>query len=752
MDANPNESSTHGTKLTPYLSPVGAWALAIGSSVGWGSLVVTGSSYLSSAGPAGSVIGLLIGLGIMTVVAVSYHFMMSHHPDSGGVYSFARDMFGHDHGILVAWFLVITYAAIFWANATSIPLFARLFVGDLFQIGPHYEVFGYSVYLGEVALTGCVVAAAGFVCRLRRRGVSIASIAMVAAIIAGIVACFAAAMGQHGQTGFSFEPAFLPDSNPLVQVLGIACMSSWAFIGFESISHSSAEFKFSPKRSMRILAGALVTIAVLYVLVTLLAVTAYPPGYESWQAYIADSGTAGGIMGVPAFYAAWYYLGDAGVAIMMVVLACLIVTSLIGMLIALSRLLHSLADDGVLPRPFARVSGEGVPTRALAAIVLVSLAIPFIGRTAIGWIVDVTTIGAAIIYGFVSACAIRDGRRSNSVIERDCGLIGLILMIALGLYLVIPGIAGTGTMEYESFIFFAIWGVLGFVFFRGLLRTDRERRYGKSVVTWVGLLALILFASLAWMGQISEIGAHDTIESVAVHYSENPAVPVEGSLKGADGAFAEEATSQLDGSIMGSMFVVTGLFMFSLAIMLSNFNVMTRREEESHQRAVTAHIASNTDALTGVRNKNAYVTREEELNDELRSGDLRELGVVVCDVNNLKAVNDNLGHKAGDEYIQAASELICKLYKHSPVYRIGGDEFVVLLQGTDYDNRLEIIDELNAQVIANRDSGELGRVIVSAGMAVLMPGMDTEVHAVFERADAAMYHRKRELKQGEEIR
>lgn len=135
--------------LTRNLSPIRAWAFALGTSIGWGSLVVTANTYLAQAGPVGSVIGLVLGAIIMLVVCQNYAYMMSCYPDAGGVYSFCRECFGYDHGFLAAWFLMLTYLAMLWANATSLPLFARYFFGDIFRFGRMYELFGYGVYLAE---------------------------------------------------------------------------------------------------------------------------------------------------------------------------------------------------------------------------------------------------------------------------------------------------------------------------------------------------------------------------------------------------------------------------------------------------------------------------------------------------------------------------------------------------------------------------------------------------------------------------
>ena len=125
------------------------------------------------------------------------------------------------------------------------------------------------------------------------------------------------------------------------QVLLIACISPWAFIGFENISHSSEEFTFSRSGTFRVLAAAVVSATLLYIFVILLSVTAYPPEYASWLDYMRDIGKLDGLKGLPAFYAAQHYMGRFGVSMLMIALLALIVTSLIGNTTALSRLFYA---------------------------------------------------------------------------------------------------------------------------------------------------------------------------------------------------------------------------------------------------------------------------------------------------------------------------------------------------------------------------------------------------------------------------
>ena len=131
------------------------------------------------------------------------------------------------------------------------------------------------------------------------------------------------------------------------------------------------------------------------------------------------------------------------------------------------------------------------------------------------------------------------------------------------------------------------------------------------------------------------------------------------------------------------------------------------------------------------------------MNEQIKAGSAGAFALAVCDVNGLKYVNDSYGHKAGDEYLKSGSRLICETFQHSPVYRTGGDEFVVLLRGHDLEERDALLDQLNRQVEENIPQE---KAVISVGVAVYDPVHDHSLHQVFEYADTAMYVRKQQLK------
>lgn len=178
---------------------------------------------------------------------------------------------------------------------------------------------------------------------------------------------------------------------------------------------------------------------------------------------------------------------------------------------------------------------------------------------------------------------------------------------------------------------------------------------------------------------------------------------------------------------------------------IENIDAEVRREKQHLKALNSAKELARRDDLTGVRNKTAYNELEKSVQANIDNGmDYLTFALVVCDANNLKEVNDSEGHVAGDEYIKQSAAILCDFFDHSPVFRVGGDEFVVFLRGNDYSNRDELMKKLRDQMLDNLRSGS-GPVLAS-GMSVYLPESDTRMSEVFERADKEMYEDKQSLK------
>ena len=141
------------------------------------------------------------------------------------------------------------------------------------------------------------------------------------------------------------------------------------------------------------------------------------------------------------------------------------------------------------------------------------------------------------------------------------------------------------------------------------------------------------------------------------------------------------------------------------------------------------------------------------LDISIKNGDDIAFAIVLCDVNGLKYINDNIGHEDGDRLLINSCRTICKIFAHSPVFRIGGDEFVAVLRNDDYYNRDELMAGIYSTMTAeNYSKVSADNISFAAGIAVYDKNTDRDCSDVFKRADGQMYIHKKSIKGDEEIR
>ncbi len=180
-----------------------------------------------------------------------------------------------------------------------------------------------------------------------------------------------------------------------------------------------------------------------------------------------------------------------------------------------------------------------------------------------------------------------------------------------------------------------------------------------------------------------------------------------------------------------------------IVIGLRNISARVRREKEQALALQKATELASCDALTGVKSKRVFVEAEAEWDERIAADPDLAFAIVMFDLNGLKYTNDTFGHAAGDAYIRRACRLICDTFDHSPVYRVGGDEFAAILTDADYARRQALVERFRA---ANTGNVRDGDVVVACGMSDYIPGQDKRFQDVFERADAEMYENKKRLK------
>ncbi len=154
------------------------------------------------------------------------------------------------------------------------------------------------------------------------------------------------------------------------------------------------------------------------------------------------------------------------------------------------------------------------------------------------------------------------------------------------------------------------------------------------------------------------------------------------------------------------------------------------------------------DALTDVRNKLAYDEAMKQEQWGIDNG-LTDIGIIMIDLNYLKKINDNYGHEKGNISLKVLCNVVCNTFKRSPVFRIGGDEFVVILRGDDFESRDILVKSFDQQLEALEGDPTLQpweKVSAALGLAVYDERLDSNITSVFKRADAAMYEKKKAMK------
>ena len=577
------------------LTPLQAWALSFGCILGWGAFVMPGSMMLEMAGPVGTIIALVIGGLCMVVIARSYQYMAQRYPDSGGAFTYAKHVFGHDHAFLCAWAIGLAYVSIMWANATAIVLISRFLLGPVFQVGFHYVVAGYDVYAGEIAITLAALGIGGGISCLPKRFTGLLNTAFACMLLGGTLLClgFVAASGITSPA--SWAPPFADSKGSALGIINIIALAPWAYVGFEATSHAMSDASFAPRKLFGILTLGVAAGAVVYCATTAISVMGTPQGYASWKSYIDALGSLDGLTALPVFNAVQRAGGDAGLAILGLTVISAIATSLLGLYRAAGTLFCHLAQDEILPPRFAETSIDGVPRKAILLIMTISVFVPFVGRAAIGWIVDVTSVSAAIAYFYVSACAVTCARKEGEVRAQVVGWIGMVISALFFLFPLFPNFWSIGSLAPESYFILAAWSGVGLVVFRIVFQRDQHNRFGKSTVVWIAMLFLLFFSSTMWVRQETTSALQGVTDEVRTYYLDeysDHGMRLTQQELDEEAKFLQDETSGVRNRLLNASLIQMALVGVSLALMFSIYSLMRQREKEHDAKRAEAEQSS----------------------------------------------------------------------------------------------------------------------------------------------------------------
>lgn len=444
-------------ELEKTLNPIEVLALALGAIVGWGCFILPAIRFLPDAGPVGTCIAFFVGAIFQCIVALSYSFLIKPYPVAGGAFAYAYAGFGTCGAFICGWALVLSYICVIAANAMALILLTRYLMPGVFDVGFLYSIAGWNINAGELAFVSLVLLLFGW---MNYRGMNAAStiqVILAIALTTGILILAGGTFMDESAHLSNFQPLFSEERSPIACVLVILALTPWLYVGFDTIPQTAEEFKFSPSKARDLMLLSIVCGAILYTLVTLCVA-----GYMPYKEMLAQN---------HAWATGW--IADqvfgrfGGVALTIPVLAG-ILTGMNGFFMATTRLLFSMGRSKFLPNFFASVHPRyNTPWKSVLFTLVLCLLVPWFGRAALGWIVDMSSIGTALAYLFTCLTALKYLNTHNRVAEARWGkpvcVIGALTSVICFFLLIFP--SSPAAISVPSWIMLFIWIGLGGLFF-----------------------------------------------------------------------------------------------------------------------------------------------------------------------------------------------------------------------------------------------------------------------------------------------
>lgn len=448
-----NNTAFKREELENTMSKRFIWAIAYGSSIGWGAFILPGD-WLISSGTLGSTLGITIGGLLMLIIAVAYGALTSEFPVSGGEFAFSYVGFGRNISFIASWFLALGYICVVALNASAFSLLFKFILPDFLEIGYMYSIAGWDVYIMEVLLTSLILIIFAYI-SIKGSGLSgniqfIFCLFMAAVVTTLFVRSFF--VGEFSLA--NAQPLFNNESGIWTSVILIVAIAPWMYVGFDNIPQAAEEFKFSPDKTFKLIVFGIIASLITYVLMILVTSWIFP-----------DQEAIGGAFWVTGSVVQ-SSMGAFGMILLALAISFGIFTGLNGFFMSSSRLLFALGRANFIPPIFSRLHKENkTPYVAVLFVMTVCLAAPWLGRTALSWIVDMSSTGVSVAFLVTSLVAVQFFRKKENynllyVIFGGLGAVISVVFLALLLYPNSPA-----SLTVPSYIALGAWVVLGAIFF-----------------------------------------------------------------------------------------------------------------------------------------------------------------------------------------------------------------------------------------------------------------------------------------------
>ena len=488
---------TDSVKKGGLFSYIATFALSFGCIIGWGSFILPGTRIIPMSGMVGDAIGLVLAALLAQLVCVNYIGMSKRHPDAKSSYDLVKGAFGADHAFFSAWALLLAYVCILWANMASIAYIGRLLFGRGILYRIHYTFMGFDVYPGDILFSAVILLmGAGLVSLGYKTALKVIS-AVVTVLAVSVLVMFFSVMSATDIHDV-FTPAFSSTSGMShgVQVIAIAIMAPWIFIGFEAVSHVAVEARISLKHIFVISSIAIIIAALFIYMIIMITNAGVPDGMRGWSDFAFVSGGITAFEDIPLYHAVHRTMGDSGTVFLALAFFGALFSSVAGFFLAALHTIEIMAGDGLAPKALLKKNRNGISYNAIHLILVFSIPFLFVGMNMLGWAIDISALAICIVYGYI--CLANFIKQDVQLSFRITGFVGALCAFGIFVVLLIPNSLLGSSLVKQDYMILMIWSLAGMVCYRYVLYLDKDQKLGKSMLMWILLFFLLFYSVNMW--------------------------------------------------------------------------------------------------------------------------------------------------------------------------------------------------------------------------------------------------------------
>ena len=413
------------------------FSLVIGSIIGWGSFTLPGKQFLSKSGVINTTLGLFIGGALVIIIQFAYHIMLKNNIEEGGEFSYALNNLGRGHGFIVGWSLSLCYLSMIPLNASAYVLLFKVIFNDKYSFGYLYSIAGYPVWISDIILMSI-------------RGLHLSSLVqnIMSTLLVIVVLVLVVFVGYKSDISY-FKKNYIENYTfSFKEISSVIAIVPFLFVGFDVIPQVAKELKFKAQKATVITVISIVFGALIYSLLNLIAGFSFSPmeaKNTNWA--VADS--------------VILTTGYIGFIFMLVALWAAINGGINGFMLASSKLIASLSENKIMDKKYSEKNDSGMYPYAIVFVSCISLIAPWIGREVILYIVDISSVLAAVAYGYVSYVSYI---YSVNKIEKILCLLSLGVSIGFIFLLLFP--LSPAVLKLPSFIILCAWIIVGLVIYK----------------------------------------------------------------------------------------------------------------------------------------------------------------------------------------------------------------------------------------------------------------------------------------------